>query len=199
MKCNICEQTATVFLEQLVDGKVKKMALCSACAEQHGVAHPQNFSLDAVFQSSIKNDSSDQDDVSDDGSQEDDFSEEDLFDDEGAQGEGDHHLPSVAEMDLVCDQCGFTITELRKLGRLGCPECYGAFRVAMAPMLESMHKGVKHEGKAPEGSLSRIRQVEQLKQLESALGKAIQHEAYEDAVKLRDEIRVLKTEMEAVS
>lgn len=45
MQCDFCENKATVFLTQLVEGVMKKMCLCEGCAEEKGVTDPTGFSL----------------------------------------------------------------------------------------------------------------------------------------------------------
>ncbi len=46
MVCDVCNQNqATVFLTQIVDGKMKKVNLCEACSKEKGVADPTGFEL----------------------------------------------------------------------------------------------------------------------------------------------------------
>ena len=45
MKCDFCDKKATVFLTQLVEGQMKKVCLCDACAKERGVTDPTGFSL----------------------------------------------------------------------------------------------------------------------------------------------------------
>jgi protein arginine kinase activator len=45
MDCDLCSDKATVFLTQLVDGKMKKMCLCEDCAKEKGVTDPTGFAL----------------------------------------------------------------------------------------------------------------------------------------------------------
>jgi protein arginine kinase activator len=45
MVCDFCENKATVFLTQLVDGKMTKVCLCENCAKERGVTDPTGFSL----------------------------------------------------------------------------------------------------------------------------------------------------------
>lgn len=45
MVCDFCENKATVFLTQLVDGKMTKVCLCENCAKDRGVTDPTGFSL----------------------------------------------------------------------------------------------------------------------------------------------------------
>lgn len=45
MKCDFCDQKATVFLTQLLEGQMKKVCLCDECAQERGVTDPTGFSL----------------------------------------------------------------------------------------------------------------------------------------------------------
>lgn len=54
-----------------------------------------------------------------------------------------------ASPDLSCPACGFTAAQLKKIGRMGCPECYEAFRDGLEALLRGMHKGTRHVGKRP--------------------------------------------------
>jgi protein arginine kinase activator len=45
MNCDFCDQKATVFLTQLIEGQMKKVCLCDPCAKERGVTDPTGFSL----------------------------------------------------------------------------------------------------------------------------------------------------------
>lgn len=46
MQCDVCQQKeATVFLTQIVGGKMQKVNLCEACSKQKGVDDPTGFAL----------------------------------------------------------------------------------------------------------------------------------------------------------
>lgn len=46
MQCDVCQsKEATVFLTQIVDGKMQKVNLCEACSKQKGVNDPTGFAL----------------------------------------------------------------------------------------------------------------------------------------------------------
>jgi protein arginine kinase activator len=45
MKCQFCNEPATVHLTQIVGGKMQKIDLCEKCAKEKGVADPTGFSL----------------------------------------------------------------------------------------------------------------------------------------------------------
>ncbi len=46
MNCDVCKKKpATVFLTQIVDGKMQKVNLCEACSNEKGVTDPTGFAL----------------------------------------------------------------------------------------------------------------------------------------------------------
>ncbi len=46
MNCDACKQkNATVFLTQIVEGKMQKVNLCEACSKEKGVTDPTGFAL----------------------------------------------------------------------------------------------------------------------------------------------------------
>ena len=93
-----------------------------------------------------------------------------------------------------CPQCNFTQEEFKKTGRLGCAECYDHFKEGVEGMLKSMHKGTRHNGKAPAIWKKKKDYVDQLHELESLLNKSIVKEDYEKAADLRDKIASIKEE-----
>lgn len=98
-----------------------------------------------------------------------------------------------------CPACGFTHTDFKKTGRLGCPTCYDHFADGLATLLKSMHKGVRHVGKVPR-RFKHLKKAldtsDQLKTLQRKLAKAISEEQFEQAAELRDAIKVLSAQLE---
>src|SRR5687768_622043 len=46
MHCDVCKTNqATVFLTQIVDGKMQKVNLCEGCSKEKGVTDPTGFAL----------------------------------------------------------------------------------------------------------------------------------------------------------
>jgi protein arginine kinase activator len=46
MQCDVCKTNqATVFLTQIVDGKMQKVNLCESCSKEKGVTDPTGFAL----------------------------------------------------------------------------------------------------------------------------------------------------------
>lgn len=119
-------------------------------------------------------------------------------------------------MEAVCDHCGFTASQLKKIGRMGCPECYGAFREGLDALLRNMHKGTRHVGKRPGNAgaatpqlLPRQRAMAasaepaqsapppptppvDVSKLRADLDLAVSEERYEDAARLKAEIERLQ-------
>ena len=94
-------------------------------------------------------------------------------------------------VELKCPRCGFTQTDFKKSGRLGCPECYATFAEGLAGLLKTMHKGTRHTGKAPEALRATRENADRMKSLQAKLAKAIKDENYEQAAQVRDEIKQL--------
>lgn len=90
--------------------------------------------------------------------------------------------------DIVCPACGFTQAQLKKIGRMGCPECYGTFREGLDSLLKSMHKGTKHVGKAPRRQAAGAKPLRTAASLREELERAVKEERYEDAARLKAEL-----------
>ncbi len=163
MQCDLCENKATVFLTQLVEGEMKKMCLCEKCAEEKGVTDPTGFSLaDSVLGV-------------------------------GPVAEGGQILEDGDDGGVPCPECGFTFNRFQQVGRLGCSECYRAFGDEIGRRLKGMHKGTVHVGRVPEGLLEAHARQQRLDQLRDRLEQAIASENYEEAAGLRDEIQEIET------
>jgi protein arginine kinase activator len=96
---------------------------------------------------------------------------------------------SAGGVDLKCPRCGFTQADFKKSGRLGCPECYEIFAEGLAGLLKTMHKGTRHIGKTPEALRTSRENADKLKSLQKKLAKAIESEDFEQAAKVRDELK----------
>ncbi len=86
-----------------------------------------------------------------------------------------------------------TYQQFIKIGRFGCAHCYETFREQLAPILKRLHTGnIEHGGKLPKrigGSLHIKKQVQKLK---AELQSLITDEEFEQAAKIRDQIRSLE-------
>ncbi len=94
---------------------------------------------------------------------------------------------------LICPGCGLSQMELRKVGRLGCPECYGIFGVDLQPTLEGIHGAIRHKGRLPGNQSTEKRdRMERIQSLRTRLESAIRSEQFEVAADLRDELGSLE-------
>ena len=50
-----------------------------------------------------------------------------------------------------CPGCGMTFSEIQKDGKLGCANCYTAFRAKLRPIVTRIHRSAQHRGKSPRG------------------------------------------------
>lgn len=99
--------------------------------------------------------------------------------------------PEVA-ITTKCPNCGLTYQNFRKMGRLGCSECYEVFKKELGPLLKRIHGSDRHVGKVPLKGGKTIKDTRTLQDLKIQLEKAIQTEEFEEAAKLRDKIRDLE-------
>mgnify|MGYP000971956790 CR=1 FL=1 len=93
----------------------------------------------------------------------------------------------------VCPSCGITFKEFRAQGRLGCPHDYIAFEDELLPLLENIHGETEHCGKIPKRAPDSSQQQFRLIKLRSELRSAVDEERYEDAARIRDEIKHVET------
>jgi protein arginine kinase activator len=167
MQCNFCQNKATVFLTQLVEGQMKKICLCDDCAKERGVTDPTGFSL---AESLLGAEST-----------------------PGIQGAISGAV-GVTSKGRACPNCGFTMEDLRRVRRFGCSECYHTFGEEVQAMLRGMHAGTSHVGKVPRGQMESRERRQRIEQLRTRLEQAISAENYEEAAGLRDEIREIETQ-----
>ena len=87
--------------------------------------------------------------------------------------------------ELSCPDCGTRFMEFRAEGRLGCPNDYEVFAGGLRPLLTRVHGASRHVGKLPRrrgGAPGRLR-------LRARLREAVALEDYEQAARLRDQLR----------
>lgn len=104
-----------------------------------------------------------------------------------------------------CPHCGMTWEEFQQNGLLGCSECYDHFKDVLPPLLRSLHGHTEHIGKTPNADADMQQasaaaatiDVEAapksvLERLQLAMKQAVEKENFEEAARLRDEIKSLQ-------
>ena len=169
MLCNVCEKNeAKVHLTQMVEGKIRKVDLCEACAKDKGIDDPTGFSLADVLTGM-----------------------------EAVQKP--QASTSESSSQVECDFCGYTQTEFKKTGRLGCSHCYEIFEEGLEQVFKTMHRGVRHTGKVPEKLRSSKELQDRSRDLQTRLELAVEQEDFEQAAVLRDELKVVRDEIEKLT
>ena len=138
MKCDTCNQEATVHELRVVGGKKVERHLCEKCARDKGVAVQPTISVPELIEKYMQH------------------AMEGKTAPAGAPpGAAGAAAPAKA---ASCPACGTTYVEFRQTGLLGCSECYKAFESQLGPLLERAHEGgTHHVGKLPARALTGAR------------------------------------------
>ena len=108
-------------------------------------------------------------------------------------GLSDFGKPTEAEPESAgkaCPNCGMTYEDFRKVGRLGCSECYTTFRKSLGSLLKRIHGSTHHLGKTPARLIKPSHKSKtELGELKKRLERDIDMEEFEEAAHLRDMIR----------
>ncbi len=181
MKCDLCENEATVRETSRRNGVTIEKHLCEACAAAQGID-----TGGGAFQKMIEQIASGPASVN-------------ISIVTGGTKGGAARLS-------VCPSCRLTFNEFKQSGLLGCADCYRAFEGQLGPLVERAHQGgVAHCGKVPRrqsagkpaspvatsSGLSLEERAARLRALQLQLEQAVKSEQYEVAAKVRDQIRKL--------
>ena len=181
MLCQNCGKNEVNFrYTQTVNGVKKEMALCDKCAKKLGLYNNMDFSMPISMSSFLGDMLSDY---------------EEAF------------LPSFSSVATSeCNTCGTDYDEFIESGLLGCENCYDIFSNKIDSLLKNIHGSNRHVGRISKfiesnNNLDEFNKVEKelknnktekvskIDELKDSLNKAIKEERYEDAAKIRDEIK----------
>ena len=90
-----------------------------------------------------------------------------------------------------CEKCGSTFNDIVRSGRMGCGDCYSTFYDKLLPSFERIHGRTHHEGKKANTS-PEIKKLSKTEELKENLKQAVEAQNYEEAARLRDEIKMSK-------
>ena len=172
MLCDECgKNKATVHLTEIVNDLITKLNLCESCAKAKGAEAEQHFGIADLL---------------------------------SALSDVEQPTPAVAgpggtpaTSKNKCAHCGLTYEDFKRVGRLGCGECYKTFRTSLAPLLKRIHGANQHLGKSPDPSSvdaqkAVSKRAQELEQAKTDLAKAVKGEDFEVAATLRDKIKFLE-------
>jgi len=112
-------------------------------------------------------------------------------------------LEETKQRKLKCSNCGLNYEDFKKIGRLGCGECYNTFRQNLVPLLKRIHRATKHVGSVPLKKEIKHKEEEKkvevhetkeskIEMLKRQMQEAVEEEAFEKAARIRDKINELK-------
>ncbi len=181
MLCQNCgKNEANIRYTQIINGVKKEINLCTECAKSLGM---ESLEMPINFNSFLG----------------------DFFNDYAETG----LMPTFQNNELKCSKCGMTYSDFISSGVFGCPECYNVFSNPIESLLKNLHGTARHVGRKPKGNADKIEvdsnkkdnnakhEVNNAKldennkknKLERELELAIKEERYEDAAKIRDELK----------
>ena len=178
MLCENCgKREANVRYSENINGVKKEMHLCEECSQKLGISSKMDFSMPSLDIPSFF------------GSFLEDFSTPEF-------------MPLLNEVKQIkCNSCGSTFEDIINTGRYGCANCYDVFEDRMDPILKKLQGANRHNGRLGKISDNNVifekkeeQKVEnkannKLEKLQEDLKQAIKEERYEDAAKIRDEIK----------
>lgn len=104
----------------------------------------------------------------------------------------------VLEDNIKCKTCGYTLEDYSRTGLLGCPDCYDTFGDSLDDIFYKIHGKNRHI-KMPDKLKKQSRSMSdeeakkyKIKELKNKIKDLIDEERYEEAAKVRDEIKKLE-------
>jgi protein arginine kinase activator len=169
MLCQECgKKPSTLHFTKIVNGEKTEFHICESCAREKGElipGTPNGFSIHNLLSGLLD------------------------FDPASASG------LDVKTQPLRCEQCGLTYAQFSKLGRFGCSSCYNHFSDRLDPLIKRVHGNTGHVGKVPKRSGGLIQSKREIEMLKKELLYHIEHEEFEHAATVRDQIRDLEKKL----
>ncbi len=167
MLCDNCKKNkATTYFKKTINGETTETFLCEECAKKLGV------SAGDMFKNSF-------------------FGSFGDFGDFGGFGDFGFMLPEFTKNNLLgtekkCE-CGTSFRQIAKTGLVGCEKCYDTFRKELNSTLRKMHGATSHKPRL--GATAKHDAKSEISDLRKQMEKAIKEENFEEAARLRDEIK----------
>jgi protein arginine kinase activator len=164
MKCQKCgKENANTHVKTIINGNYEEYVLCSDCAKEMGYSNIFN-SMEQEFSGFL-------------GS---------FF---------GNSLPARSQA-THCSTCGSTYYDIADSGKVGCADCYTTFYDLLLPSIKRIHGNTTHCGKKSVAGIeyteTQDKKPNKIDELKAKLNKAIETQNFEEAAKLRDEIKSLE-------
>lgn len=172
MLCDKCNKNEAQFcIIETKDGQKNERYLCSKCAFN------KNVSDDDFFQNFINNIIS---------------NVVNYYNEQLSEAAEDNNINNNEYKEGKCENCGLSLKEITKLGKVGCSHCYSTFNDALSQIILKLQGSNKHEGKVVQKFEKEIYTVREIGLLKDRLKQKIKEEQYEEAAILRDKIKELE-------
>lgn len=181
MLCEVChEKEATVRITRIHNGNSETHNLCQSCANSFRPDDAEGQDLSKmIFQ---------------------------LFADALMKHLGGQNVTPAEDervKKIACPSCKKTYGEVLEEGKFGCGDCYETFEPYLRPVLMRIQGAETHTGqrsasaskkKAPKKEIvdDKLTREEELNVLTQRMNLAVSEENYEEAARLRDEIKALR-------
>ena len=177
MLCENCgKNEANVKYTENINGKVRELHLCEECSRKLGIGQI-DFNIPIDFSNFLS------------GFMEPEF------------------MPMLNGINKInCKTCGTTFDDILNTGMFGCSDCFETFQDRIDPIIKKIQGSNRHVGRVAKEIDNKIgnehKEVKKseennvnenkLEKLQEELKEAIKEERYEDAAKIRDEIKKLE-------
>lgn len=107
-------------------------------------------------------------------------------------------LPFEKVADVVCPACKTSLREFKSTGKLGCSNCYDAFRDEINQIIKRIAPFEKHKQTTikAETKPAKLTNAEKIAKLKQDMALAVKEERYEDAGKIKKQIQKLESKDE---
>lgn len=179
MLCDKCKKReAKIYYTEIVDGEKREQHLCEECASEYtkfqikSALGNKDMSLGGIFSSILDN---------------------------------YYNSPVVKEETtkpvMQCEVCGMTYETFVQEGRFGCANCYTKFGKQLEKNFRQIQGAASHIGKKPKGFISDtdriINDLTEVDRLSIQLQDAVEKEEFEEAARIRDQIKELRKKEES--
>ena len=97
--------------------------------------------------------------------------------------------------NIVCPVCKTSLKEFKSTSKLGCPNCYEAFRDEISKVIKRIAPFERHSQDTIKTKISKpkLTKEEQIASLREEMKQAVSEERYEDAAKIKKQITKLES------
>ncbi len=166
MLCDICgKREAVLHIQQIIGKETIDVHLCRECAREKNIA-AGNTPVNSSIVNMVMN----------------------LLENK--------NLNKILANNVTrCPTCGTKIAEVKKEGKVGCPDCYREFRVVIRNILGMGSSAFLHKGSISSKLKTYRTILVDRERLKRELEEAVSKEDYETAVVIRDKLKEIEVEI----